>query len=117
MESKTPVKGRGAKATGAGAGAGEIALEEVEESCVSALLDFIYTGAVTVLETALPALLAASDRLGVLGLRDACAQHLHRELRSPPLPAAAPLDSAALPTYDSPSPRSHPLQCSFFSLV
>jgi len=51
-ESKTPTKGRGAK--GGGGGGGDLVLEEVDEACATALLDFVYTGSVTVLEDHLP---------------------------------------------------------------
>ena len=56
-------------------------LEDVEEACAGVLLDFIYTGCATVEEDRLPALLGVSEKLGVVGLRDACSQHLHQELK------------------------------------
>jgi hypothetical protein len=79
-DGKTPTKAaRGAKSGASGSGA-EVAMEDVEEGCASVLLDFIYTGHVDVGEDQLPALLGASNRLGVTGLRDACAQHLLKEM-------------------------------------
>ena len=52
----------------------------MNESDAVALLDFIYTGSVKVEEQQLPGLLAVSDKLGVVGLRDACCQHLLKQL-------------------------------------
>jgi len=80
-DAKTPTK-KGAssvKTPTAGAPA-ELLLDDVEESSAKVLLDFIYTGSVEVVEAQLPALLGVSETLGVVGLRDACSQHLHKEL-------------------------------------
>eukprot|EP00277_Geminigera_cryophila_P021284 CAMPEP_0179479750 /NCGR_PEP_ID=MMETSP0799-20121207/57933_1 /TAXON_ID=46947 /ORGANISM="Geminigera cryophila, Strain CCMP2564" /LENGTH=797 /DNA_ID=CAMNT_0021291579 /DNA_START=44 /DNA_END=2437 /DNA_ORIENTATION=+ len=77
-DEKSPTK-KGAKAS-AGGGPAELVLDDVEESCAKVLLDFIYTGNVEVVEAELPALLGVSETLGVTGLRDACSQHLHKEL-------------------------------------
>jgi len=63
-----------------GCGGMELQLGDVNVSDASALLDFIYTGSVKVEEQQLPGLLAVSDKLGVVGLRDACCQHLLKQL-------------------------------------
>ena len=71
-EAKTPTKRK--------ASAGDVFVEDTEESCAAALLDFIYTGCIHVEEETLPALLGTAEKLGVVALRDACSQHMLKEM-------------------------------------
>ena len=52
----------------------------VDEQSLRVIVDFIYTGHASVSEEHLPTVLGASERLGVPGLRQSCAEHLLRQL-------------------------------------
>ncbi len=57
-----------------------ISLAGIDEQSLRVIVDFIYSGHTSVSEEHLPIVLGASERLGIPGLRQSCAEHMLRQL-------------------------------------